>query len=172
MLWCRWKPLGTMGVVPGWVAFQRSDASIVIEMVREVAASRDPGEHGEGVEVVIEAPRPSFFRWLVGDHEPDQARIAVTKAGGLVRYPFHIQLITDHGGNAAHRLPRLPGWATSNTAGMAFLMRKGEPGYQARHQRYDWATLVGGAVAAMSVLRPDADDAGWRAMIDRAIRRQ
>jgi hypothetical protein len=157
--------------VHGWVQFDRRDATVVIDMVRRVATAHDPGEHGEGVEVVIEAPKPGFFAGLFGDHRPDQARIAVTRPGGEVRYPIHIQLVTDHGGRAAHRLPRLPGWATSNSAGLAFLMRKAEPGYQGRHCQYDWATLVGGAVAAISVLRPDAADRGWRATVDRSVRR-
>jgi hypothetical protein len=49
---------------------------------------------------------------------------------------------------------------------MAFLMQKGRP-----DQRYEWATLVGGAIAALSTLRSDASDDGWRAMIDRAGQR-
>jgi hypothetical protein len=147
------------------VEFRRSDASEVIELVRAVAAAADPGEHGDGVEVVIEAPRRSWFGRLRDDGRPEQARIAVTKFGGAVRYPFHIHLVTDHGGLAVRRLPRLSGWAASNSAGLAFLMQKGRP-----DDRYRWAELVGGAVAALSVLRPDADDKGWRAGVDRTIR--
>jgi hypothetical protein len=148
------------------VEFRRSDASAVIEMVRTVAQAGDPGEHGHGVEVVIEAPMPGGLASLFGHHEPDQARIAVTRVGGEVRYPFHVQLVTRHRGGAAHRVPHVPGWATSNSAGAAFLMQKGRP-----EQRYEWAGLVGGAVAALSVLRSDASDDGWRAMIDRAVHR-
>ena len=37
--------------------------------------------------------------------------------------------------------------------------------------RWDWPGLVGGAVAALSTLRPDADDDGWRAGVDREVRR-
>ena len=82
-----------------------------------------------------------------------------------MRYPFHIHLVTDHGGAAARRLPRLPGWVVSNSNGLAFLIQKGNG------DRWDWAALVGGAVAALSTLRPDADDDGWRAGVDRAVRR-
>src|SRR2546423_711443 len=43
--------------VPDWVEFRRSDATAVIELVRRVAGAADPGEHGDGVEGVIAAPR-------------------------------------------------------------------------------------------------------------------
>src|SRR5882757_1118669 len=114
-----------MSVVPEWIEFARGDADVVIAMVRAVARAADPGEFGDGVEVVVEAPKPGFFAGLFGDHEPDQARIVVTKTGGQVRYPFCVQLVTDHGGRAAHRLPRLRGWAVSESAGLAFLVQKG-----------------------------------------------
>jgi hypothetical protein len=149
-----------------WVEFRRSDAGAVIGMVRAVAEAADPGEYGQGVEVVIEAPRPGWLAGLFGDHEPDRARIVVTRAGGGARYPFSVQLVTDHGGNAARRLPRTSGWATSNSAGMAFLMQKGRP-----TDPPDWGGLVGGALAALSALRPDAGDDGWRVRVDRAIER-
>jgi hypothetical protein len=149
-----------------WVEFTRSDASAVIAMVREVARAADPGEHGDGVEVVIEAPRPGVVERLFGDHTPDQARIVVSRRGGEVRYPYNVQLVTDHGADAAHRVPRLRGWAASNSAGMAFLVQKGR-----RADPPDWAGLVGGAVAALSALRPEAGDRGWRAALDRAIDR-
>jgi hypothetical protein len=148
------------------VEFRRSDATVVVELVRRVAETGDPGQHGDGVEVVIEAPRRGWLGRLVDDGLPEQARIAVTKFGGAVRYPFHVQLVTDHGGTAARRLPRVPGWAVSNSDGLAFLIQKGRGG-----DRYDWAALVGGAFAALSALRPDAGDDGWRAGVDRAVRR-
>jgi hypothetical protein len=148
------------------VEFRRSDATEVIDLVRAVARDADPGEHGDGVEVVIEAPRRNWFGRLRDDGLPEQARIGVTKAGGVVRYPFHIHLVTNHGGEAARRVPRLSGWATSNSAGLAFLVQKGRSG-----DRLDWPSLVGGAVAALSALRPDAGELGWRAVIDRSVRR-
>jgi hypothetical protein len=148
------------------VEFRRSEAAAVIELVRRVAEAADPGEHGDGVEVVIEAPRRGWLGRLLDDGLAEQARIAVTKFGGAVRYPFHVLLMTDHGGAAVRRLPRVPGWAVSNSNDLAFLIQKGTG------DRYDWAGLVGGAVAALSVLRPDADDEGWRAGIDRAVQRR
>jgi hypothetical protein len=153
-------------LVPDWVELRRSDVSAVVGMVRSVAEAADPGEHGEGVEVVIEAPRPGWLAGLFGDHRPDQARIVVTRPGGEVRYPFSVQLVTDHGGNAAHRVPRTAGWVASNCAGRAFLMQKG-----AEAGAPDWADLVRGALDALSALRPDAGDEHWRVGIDRAIAR-
>ena len=146
--------------------FRRTDLIAVVELVRGVAEVADPGEHGDGVEVVIEAPRRGWLGRVLDDGLPEQARIAVTKFGGAVRYPFHVQLVTDQGGRAADRLPRLPGWTVSNSGGRhsggwAFLMQKGEG------DRFDWAALVGGALAGLSALRPDAVDAGWRAGVDR-----
>lgn len=149
-----------------WVEFRRSDASAVIAMVRDVARAADPGEHGDGVEVVIEAPRPGFLERLFGDHTPDQARILVSRPGGEVRYPYNVQLVTDHGADAAHRVPRVHGWAASNSAGLAFLVQKGH-----RADLPNWAGLVGGAVAALSALRPDAGDRGWKAAVDRSVDR-
>ncbi len=164
--------------MPEWVEFDRTDAGIVIEMVRRVALSGDPGAYGEGVEVVIEVPRGQrrrsrsvaeprtpdaslrgFFAGLFHDDPPEQARIAVTRTGGEVRYPFHVQLVTPHGGDAARRVPALPGWARSNSAGLAFLMQKGRTG-----DRYEWAGLVGGAVAALHALA-SPPDTGWRAIV-------
>jgi hypothetical protein len=152
--------------VPDWVRFKRSDASPVIALVQAVAEAADPGEHGDGVEIVIEPPRKGWFGRLLDDGHPEQARIGVTKAGGEVRYPFHVHLVTDNGGKAARRVPRQPGWAVSNSAGLAFLIQKGRP-----EDRYDWDGLVAGAVAALSALRPDADDKGWRAAVDRSPQR-
>jgi hypothetical protein len=152
--------------VDGWVKFARTDAGAVVALVRAVAEAADPGDHGDGVEVVIEAPRKGWFRRLFDDRTPEQARIGVTKPGGEVRYPFHIQLVTDRGGAAVRRLPRTPGWATSNSAGLAFVIQKGPP-----EARPDWAGLVDGAIGALSVLRRDASDRGWRAMVDRTVQR-
>jgi hypothetical protein len=149
-----------------WVGFRRSDASAVIAIVRDVAQAADPGEHGDGVEVVIEAPRPGLVQRLFGDHAPDQARIVVSRPGGEVRYPYNVQLVTDHGADAAHRVPRVHGWAASNSAGLAFLVQKGSLA-----DPPDWAGLVGGAVAALSALRPEAGDRGWRAAVDRSVSR-
>jgi hypothetical protein len=152
-------------VALGWVEFRRSDPAVAVAMVRDVARAADPGEHGQGVEVVIEAPRPRLLADIFGA-EPAAARIAVTKAGGEVAYPFHIQLLSDQGGNAGRRVPRRPGWAVSNSAGLAFLMQKGRPG-----DRFDWDALVDGTVAALTALRKDAEDTGWRVAVDRAVRR-
>ena len=132
-----------------------------------MAAARDPGLHGHGVEVVVEAPRKKWWQALFNeDEEIAQARIVVTRAGGAVRYPFDVQLVTPYGANAAHRVGRRPGWAASNSAGLAFLVQKGRPG-----ARFDWGALVGGAVAALEELRHDVPDAGWRVRVDRAIHR-
>jgi hypothetical protein len=148
------------------VTFQRSDASVVIDMVRTVAASADPGEHGDGVEVVVETPKLGWLTGLFRDRVPDQARMVVTRAGGEVGYPFSVQLVSEHEGRAARMVAARPGWATSDSAGLAFLVFKGRPG-----ARFDWGGLVGGAVAALCVLRDDLPDDGWRAMVDRSIRR-
>jgi hypothetical protein len=153
-------------LVPDWVEFRRSDAGAVVGMVRAVAEAADPGEYGDGVEVVIEAPRPGWLAGLFGDHLPDQARIVVTRPGGEVRYPFSVQLVTDRGGDAVRRLPRATGWVLSNSAGLAFLVRKG-----GEHDAPDWGGLVAGALNALCLLRPDAGDEHWQVGIDRAIRR-
>ena len=146
-----------------WVVFDRRDLDAVVELVRSVAATADPGEYGDGVEVVIEAPAPSFLRDIFGA-EPASARIAVTKPGGEVGYPFHVRLVSDQGGDAGRRAPRRDGWAISNSAGLAFLMQKG-----AASAPYDWADLVEGAIAALTALRTDAGDSGWRAAVDRTV---
>jgi hypothetical protein len=150
------------------VEFSVADASAVVEMVRTVAESRDGGVHGHGVEVVIEAPR---LRWLArlrdSDGRPDQARIAVTKFGGEVAYPFDVLLITGEGGRAAQRVPVRPGWARSSSAGLAYVIQKGRPGAP-----YSWGDLVGGAVGALLALRDDDPVEGWRAAIDRGVHRR
>lgn len=152
---------------PGWVAFRRAEVGVVVDMVRAVAEARDPGVHGQGVEVVIEAPPLGWFaRLFDSDNRPDQARLVVTKPGGDVGYPFDIRLIANGGGNAAEKVPLPPGWARSNSAGLAFLIQKGRPGAP-----YDWGELVGGAVAALAALRRRIPDRGWRATVDRAVRR-
>ena len=147
-----------------WVQFRRSDPARVVDLVRTVAAARDPGEHGEGVEVVVEAPRTRWWRALfTRDDTLAQARIVVTREGGVVRHPYDIQLVTAHGADAAHRLGRRAGWAASNSGGLAFLIRKGpEP---------DYGELVAGAVEALAKLRRQPRDGGWRARVDRAVRR-
>ncbi len=150
----------------GWVAFRRSDATAVIGLVRAVAEAADPGEHGDGVEVVVETPRLGLLAGLFRDRVPDQARVVVTRAGGVVGYPFSIQVVSEHGGRAARLVPARPGWATSDSAGLAFVVQKGRPG-----TRYDWGGLVGGAVAALCALQGDLPDEGWRAMVDRAVQR-
>jgi len=170
---------GTAGGEPVWIEFQRSDASAVIDAVRAVADAADPGVHGHGVEVVIEPPRPGWLSGLFGGRDAgNQARIVVTKAGGVVGYPFHVQLVTEFGADAARRVPRLPGWAASRSAGLAFLMLKGIPEVSsgvvryAPIRRYDWASLVGGAVAALSALHGGLpEDGRWRARVDRAVLR-
>ena len=150
----------------GWVAFRRSDATAVIGMVRSVAAAHDAGEHGDGVEVVVETPRPGWLARRLG-RQRAQARLVVTKGVGIVAYPFDIQLITEHDGASARRVGARRGWATSTSAGLAFLIQKGREG-----DRFDFAGLVGGAVAALSTLRPRAGEHGWRARIDRSVYRR
>jgi hypothetical protein len=157
-----------MSAVETWWTFRRSDARRVIDLVRSVADSRDPGEHGHGVEVVVEAPRKRWWQALFNrDDTLAQARIVVTRAGGEVGYPFDVQLVTGFGANAAHRLGARPGWAVSNTAGMAFLIQKGRPG-----ARYDFPALVDASVSALASLRTDSPpDDGWRVMVDRTVQR-
>jgi hypothetical protein len=150
-----------------WVAFRRSDASVVIDMVRTVAHAADAGEHGDGVEVVIETPRLGLLAGLFRDRVPDQARMVVTGEGGRVGYPFSVQLVSEHGGRAARLVDAAPGWATSDSAGLAFVVQKGRPG-----ARFDWGGLVGGAVAALCALQHDLPDDGWRAMVDRTVKRR
>ncbi|WP_238006141.1 hypothetical protein KZZ52_51635 [Dactylosporangium sp. AC04546] len=150
-----------------WVAFRRSRIDRVVAMVRAVAEAADPGEHGEGVEVVVEAPRKKWWQALFNrDDTLAQARIVVTRAGGEVRYPFDIQLVTAYGGNAAHRLGTRPGWAVSNSAGMAFVIQKGT-----HRTAFDFEELTTGAVAALARLRRKPQERGWRARVDRAVRR-
>ncbi|GGM88281.1 hypothetical protein ACFFX1_15255 [Dactylosporangium sucinum] len=150
-----------------WVAFRRSRIDRVVAMVRAVAEAADPGEHGEGVEVVVEAPRKKWWQALFNhDNTLAQARIVVTRAGGEVRYPFDIQLITAYGGNAAHRLGTRPGWAVSNSAGLAFVIQKGTG-----RTGFDFEELTTGAVAALAKLRRKPQERGWRARVDRAVRR-
>lgn len=157
-----------MGAVETWLTFRRSDVRRVIDLVRSVADARDPGEHGHGVEVVVEAPRKKWWRALFNrDDTLAQARIVVTRAGGEVGYPFDVRLVTGFGGDAAHRVGASPGWAVSDTEGMAFLIQKGRPG-----ARYDFPALVDGSVAALATLRTSAPpDNGWRVMVDRAVLR-
>lgn len=155
------------GAVEKWVAFRRSRIDRVVAMVRAVAEAADPGEHGEGVEVVVEAPRKKWWQALFNrDDTLAQARIVVTRAGGEVRYPFDIQLVTAYGGNAAHRLGTRPGWAVSNSAGMAFVIQKGT-----QRTAFDFEELTTGAVAALAKLRRKPQERGWRARVDRAVRR-
>lgn len=157
--------IGAGTAVPTWVEFDRSAPEAVVALVRLVATTADAGAHGDGVEVVVEAPKPRLLADILGA-EPAAARIAVTGPGGRVGYPFHIELISDRGGRAARVLRAPYGWATSDSAGRAFLMQKG------RGSSYDWAGLVTGALWALSALRPDARDEGWRAAIDREVRRR
>jgi hypothetical protein len=150
-----------------WVAFNASNAATVIDLVRGIADAQDAGEHGHGVEVVVEAPRTHWFRALFNsDNRLAQARIVVTRAGGEVSYPFDVQLVTAYGGNAAHRVGYRPGWAVSNSDGLAFLVQKGAPG-----ARFDFGGLVGTAVAALAELRRRPKDKGWRARVDRSVLR-
>lgn len=146
-----------------WVIFDRRDPAVVVELIRAVAATGDPGEFGDGVEVVIEAPAPTLLRDIFGA-EPASAHIAVTKPGGEVGYPFHVRITSDQGGDAGQRVPRRPGWAISNSAGLAFLMQKGAAGAPP-----DWPDLVRGAIEALTALRTDAGDLGWRAAVDRSV---
>ena len=157
-----------MGAVEKWVPFRRSRQDRVVDLVRRVADAADPGEHGHGVEVVVEAPRTAWWKALFDrDDTFAQARIVVTREGGEVRYPFDIQLVTAYGGNAAHRLGTRPGWAVSNSAGLAFVIQKGT-----HRGEFDFEELTAGAVAALAKLRRKPQERGWRARIDRQVQRQ
>jgi hypothetical protein len=156
--------MGAVGT--GWIGFSSGDPAVVVALVRTVAARHDPGEHGDGAEVVIETPRPGWFGRRVLRRGRAQARLVVTTAGGAVGYPFEVQLVSEHGGRAARLVGAGPGWAVSNSAGLAFLIQKG-----ADSAGFDFAGLVATAVGALRRLRPMADNAGWRAMVDRGIAR-
>lgn len=150
----------------GWVVFRSSDARTVVDLVRGVADARDPGEHGHGVEVVIEAPRRQWLRALFNaDNTVAQARIVVTREGGDVAYPFDVRLVTAHGADAAHKVGYRQGWAASNSAGLSFLVQKSGP------VGFDFDGLVGTAVAALRELRRRPLDKGWRARVDRSVLR-
>ncbi|MEV6928030.1 hypothetical protein AB0M46_26495 [Dactylosporangium sp. NPDC051485] len=150
-----------------WVSFRRSRPDRVVDLVRRVAEARDPGEHGHGVEVVVEAPRTKWWKALFNrDDKLAQARIVVTREGGEVRYPFDIQLVTAYGANAAHRVGTRRGWAVSNSAGLAFVIQKGT-----HRTEFDFEELTAGAVAALARLRRKPRERGWRARIDRSVRR-
>jgi hypothetical protein len=156
---------------PGWVQFHRQDATPVVDLLRTVADARDAGEHGDGVEVVVESPKPSWLADLFGRADHVQARIIVTKSGGEVTHPVDVQLISDRGGRAARRAGRGlvgpgRGWATSNTDGRAYLVRKGRP-----HDPVDWTALAGGTMTALGVLAGRVKDKGWRVRVDRAVKR-
>lgn len=156
---------------PDWVPFDRSDATPVIELLRTVAEAADPGEHGDGVEVVVDSPKPSWLADLFGRADHVQARIIVTKSGGEVTYPFDVHLISDRGGSAARKAGRElvgpgRGWATSDTDGRAYLVRKGKP-----HDPLDWVTLAKGTMTALGALAGRVKDRGWRVRIDRSVRR-
>ena len=126
------------------------------------------GRSGDGVEIIIEAPRKGWLgRLLDRDGLAENARIVVTKPGGEVSYPFDIQLVTDRGGHAADDVPVHSGWARSNSDGRAYLIKKGRP-----DTPYSRRDLVAGAIAALCALRDDAPDEGWRAAVDRGIRRE
>jgi hypothetical protein len=153
------------------VRFHRLDPTPVVELLRRVADTRDAGEHGDGVEVVVESPRPRWWMDLFGRADQVQARIIVTKAGGEVAYPFDVRLVSDHGGRAARRAGNGlvgpgQGWATSITDGEAYLVRKGRPGAAP-----DWPSLAGGAMTAAKTLAGKVSDRGWRVRVDRSIRR-
>ncbi|HET8683044.1 MAG TPA: hypothetical protein VFM54_14425 [Micromonosporaceae bacterium] len=157
---------------PGWVAFHRRDTTPVVELVRRVAEARDPGEHGDGVEVVVESPAAGRLADLLGRADSVQARIIVTKVGGEVAYPFDVRLVSEDGAEAARRAGASlvgpgRGWATSETDGEAFLVHKGRPGAGP-----DWAELTAGTVTALVTLAGEVGDEGWRARVDRAVRRR
>ena len=154
------------------MAFHREDTTPVVELVRRVAQARDPGEHGDGVEVVVESPAAGKLADLLGRADSVQARIIVTKAGGEVTYPFDVQLVSEGGGEAARRAGASlvgPGrsWATSETDGRAFIVHKGRPGAEP-----DWSELTAGTVTALVALAGEVGDEGWRARVDRAVRRR
>jgi hypothetical protein len=157
-----------------WVPFRLSDPSVVVDMVRAVAETAEPGEHGHGVEIVIEAPRLGFWGRLLRDRTPDQARLAVTKPGGEVAYPFSVQLVSGRRARrAVRRVGHRKGWATSNSAGLAFIVQKGPPWVAAPNgsDEYAWAELVNGSLAALCDLTAKLPDKGWRVTIDRAVKR-
>lgn len=149
------------------ITFRTSSLAPVVSLVESVAAARDPGDHGHGVEVVIESPRTRWWKALFNhDDRVAEARIVVTRPGGEVGYPFSVQLVTAYGADAAHRLLPPPGWARSRSAGLAFLIQKGRPGALP-----DYTALVTGTVNALIALRRHPRRSGWRARIDRSVHR-
>lgn len=157
----------TVARTEGWVGFRPTDATVVVALVRTVAARGDAGEHGHGAEVVIETPSPGWFGRVILRRGPAQARLVVTKSDGRVGYPFDVRLVSEHDGHGARKVGARPGWAISNTAGMAFLIQKGGAA-----DPPDFDSLVSVAVAALQTLRPRARERGWRASIDRSIERR
>jgi hypothetical protein len=172
---------------PAWVTFRRRDPSELVRVVRDLAASADAGAYGHGVEVVVESPRLHWWHRFFDRVERDRARIAVTGPDGRAGYPIHVRLVTGFGTDAAGKVDRRDNWATSVTsmrpitpgtgapphpheAGEAIIMLKRGPG-----TGFDPAEaadeVVAGTVAALADLHPFSPDRGWRARVDRTVRR-
>ena len=140
----------------------------VVELVRAVSATaRDPGEYGDGVEVRPRGARSHLparhLRRRAGQraHRGDQAG----RRGR--RTPFHVRLVSDQGGDAGRRAPRRAGLG---------VQQLGRPGVHHAEGRARTAPSTGptswtGAIAALTALRTDAADTGWRAAVDRARER-
>jgi hypothetical protein len=166
-----------------WSAFRRRDVSGVVRIVHDIAARSDPGLHGHGVDVVLESPHRHWWGRLLDRVPRDQARIAVTREGGLARYPIHVRLRTGQGARAVRRIERRDRWATGTTTVTAKGARGPETGDGeatlvlkrglAGGYRPDDAAreVVAGTVSALLDLHPFTPDRGWRARVDRDVRR-
>jgi len=187
-----------MSRMPGsWSPFRRRDPSAAVRIVRDLATSGDPGTYGHGVEVVLESPPLRWWNRFYDRMPRDQARIAVTGVGGVSGYPVHVRLVTGLGAHALRRVDRRDGWATgltamrlredasaaghgtaAGTARTPHPLEQGETilvlkrGRTAGFQPDDAAAeLVAGTVAALADLHPFAPNRGWRARVDRDVRR-
>jgi hypothetical protein len=151
-----------------WTTFTRHDLTAVTDEVRRIAASGDAGQHGHGVEVVVESPPLRWWERRRQSRTRDHARIAVTDGQGRSGYPVHIRLFTTAGAAAVRKIDRRAGWATSNTRGEAILMMKARA---ATDGGYDAAELVTGTVAALDDLHLRNPKRGWRFRVDRGVLR-
>jgi hypothetical protein len=179
--------------MPGsWVTFRRHDLTGIVRVIQEVATSGDAGAFGHGVEIVVESPHHRWWRRVFDRSERDRARIAITGRDGSSGYPIHVRLVTGYGPGAASRIDRRDNWATSVTsmrlvtarpatggdpvpphpheAGEAIIMLKRgtvpdfDPADAARE-------VITGTVAALADLHPFSPERGWRARVDRDVRR-
>lgn len=162
-----------------WTDFTRHDLARLVDEVRNVAVSGDRGEHGHGVEVLVESPPlHAWQRWFRRrPRERDRAAIAVTNGRGVAKYPVHIRLYTTHGADAARKVDRRPGWATSNTVGQAILMMKARAATHGAAaglgtDPLDADELATGTVAALDDLHLFSPKKGWRFRVDRLVTRE